>query len=215
MNLHEADFDKENFEKIKTEIKEIFEKHGIVLPDVEIEFSDEANPWYRPIGAQLFYKGETFTVKDPFIQLAIPSTVDIKYKYPMLAYQLSHEYTHSYIHKYVLSGSANIINELMAESIAHLVLIELDLEWYEKEARNGISVSPKKLYNYIKLRELTAYKIPSEVYKKQGCYLGLIDGKINVWHLVKEFKTILQEQNSESNRDLQYFYDNGFFNLLS
>lgn len=212
MNLHIDNIDKEKFEQLNKKIIEIFKQHEINLPYIKIEFSDEETPFYRPIGAEFKYNGMCAKNSVPFIQLAIPVETEEEYLYPMIAYQLSHEYTHAYIHRYVLLGSSNIINELLAEVISYLCLIELGFDGYELKTRQGQDVSLHNIYGYITKRKDSIYKKYSNVYGKNGCYLGLISSRVDVWRLVKKFKTIINEKNSVCECDLQFIYENGFFN---
>ena len=213
-NLHSKDLDEKRFEQLKRKIIEIFKNHEIDLPDIEIDFSDEKTPIYRPVGAEFGYCSGDKKNQVPLIQLAIPVETDERYIYPMIAYQLSHEYTHAYIHRCVFQGSSNFINELLAEATSHLCLIELGFREYEVEARQGQAITPRKLYDYIMTRKDKIYKNYSDVYGENGCYLGLITNHIDVWRLVKKFKSILNVQNSTCEYDLQFIYESGFFKEL-
>lgn len=214
-NLTEEEIGFEKLNDAKDIVKKIFAAHNIVLPEIEVFCGDYDTPYYHPIGS-VYQRGNNKVVATtPVIDLSIPSDVKPSYLKPMLIYQLSHEYIHSFVSEHLLRGSVQIINELLAAAASHRILIESGFDWYEKLVRKGQAVSPAKLYNYIKIRENTIFKDPTEVYKKHGCYLGLVSSKIDIWTLIKELKKALQTQSKESALDLEWLHNTGFFNLLT
>lgn len=214
-NLTEEEIDVETFHQALDIVKQNFRSHGIIVPDVNIIFGDNATPSYYSLGKAYQHNGRVFFPTSPVIDLSIPRDVHPDYLLPMLIYQLSHEYAHAYVSPYELRGSIRIINELLAAATSHHVLIESGYQWYELKERKGQVISPKKLYDFIKAREKTVYKDPREVYKKHGCYLGLVSPKINIWELLNEFKKALQAQSLRNELNLEWLYDLGFFNLLT
>lgn len=214
-NLTEEEIGVERLNEAKDIVNKIFAAHDIILPEIEVFCGEYDTPYYHPIGS-IYRRGECVVIPPmPVIELSIPSGIMPGCLKPMLIYQLSHEYTHSFISEHLLRGSIRIIDELLAAATSHHVLIESGYQWYELKECKGQVISPKKLYDFIKAREKTVYKDPCEVYKKHGCYLGLVSPKVNIWELLNEFKKALQTQSLGAILNLEWLHDLGFFNLLT
>ena len=188
-NLTEEEIGVERLNEATDIVNKIFAAHDIILPEIEVFCGEYDTPYYNPIGS-IYRRGECVVIPPmPVIELSIPSGIMPDCLKPTLIYQLSHEYTHSFISEHLLRGSIRIIDELLAAATSHHVMIESGYQWYELKARKGQVISPKKLYDFIKAREKTVYKDPCEVYKKHGCYLGLVSPKINIWELADSGKS--------------------------